>query len=120
MTTLRKVGFISGLALVAVLVAGQASNPQDRLPEPVRNGVGWDRVPVREGDPMSREQAQKMFEMRQAEIRRDTERMVQLSNELKEFVNSSGSAVLSIDMVKKAEAIEKLARNVKQKMKENR
>jgi hypothetical protein len=35
-------------------------------------------------------------------------------------MNSFGSAVLSLDTIKKAEAIEKLARNVKQKMKENR
>lgn len=35
-------------------------------------------------------------------------------------MNSSGSAVLSLDTIKKTEAIEKLTRNVKQKMKRNR
>jgi hypothetical protein len=55
---------------------------------------------------------------RQEQIRRDTAKLAQLSAELKEFMNKSDTNILSMDMVKKAEAIEKLAKNVKNKMRE--
>ena len=58
----------------------------------------------------------KANEQRQAELKRDTERLLKLSTELKEYVDKSNEHVLSLDVIKKAEEIEKLAHNVKQKM----
>ena len=58
-------------------------------------------------------------QQRQQEIRRDTEKLVQLAAELKASVDKSNENVLSLEVVKKAEQIEKLARSVKEKMKEN-
>lgn len=59
----------------------------------------------------------KANEQRQQELKRDTEKLLQLSTELKEYVDKSNENVLSLDVVKKADEIEKLARSVKQKMK---
>ena len=54
---------------------------------------------------------------RQADLKRDTDRLLKLSNELKDYVDRSNENVLSLDVVKKAEEIEKLAHNVKLRMK---
>lgn len=56
-------------------------------------------------------------EDRQKQLKRDTERLVQLANELKEYVDKSNENILSMDVVKKAEEIEKYAHSVKEKMK---
>lgn len=58
----------------------------------------------------------KANEQRQAELKRDTEKLLQLSTELKEYVEKSNENVLSVDVVRKAEEIEKLAHSVKTKM----
>jgi len=58
----------------------------------------------------------KANEQRQAELKRDTERLLKLSTELKEYVDKSNENILSLDVIKKAEEIEKLAHSVRTKM----
>ena len=74
--------------------------------------------------PVSEEQhqaIQKMEKMankkREADLKRDTDRLLQLATELKASVDKSDENVLSVDVVKKADQIEKLAHSVKTKMK---
>jgi hypothetical protein len=55
---------------------------------------------------------------RQQDIRNDTEKLFQLSSELKAAVEKSNEHVLSLDVVRKAEEVEKLAKKVKEKMRE--
>jgi len=54
---------------------------------------------------------------RVAAIKSDTDKLLKLSVELKSVVDKSDENVLSLDVIKKAEEIEKLARSVKDKMK---
>lgn len=54
---------------------------------------------------------------RQAALKNDTDKLVKLAGELKDYVDKSNENVLSLEVLKKAEEIEKLARNVKEKMK---
>ncbi len=54
---------------------------------------------------------------RQQEIRKDSEKLLELATELKQSVDKSTENTLSLDVVKKAEQIEKLAKAVKEKMK---
>ena len=75
-------------------------------------------VPVKTEEQVNQERLQKYRELRQQEIRRDSEKLYQLTGELKEYVDRNSSTVLSLDMLKKAEAIEKLAHSVRQKMKD--
>ncbi len=64
-----------------------------------------------------KEMEKKANEERQAELKRDAEKLLKLSTELKDYVDKSNENVLSVDVIKKAEEIEKLAHNVKTKMK---
>jgi len=65
-------------------------------------------------DRMQREANKK----RQEEIRQDTEKLYQLATELKNAVGKTNENMLSLDVVRKAEEVEKLAKKVKEKMKE--
>ncbi len=55
---------------------------------------------------------------RQQEIRDDTEKLFQLATDLKTAVEKSNENLLSLDVVRKADEVEKLARRVKERMKE--
>jgi hypothetical protein len=63
------------------------------------------------------EDARRANEQRQLELKRDTERLLQLTNELKQYVDATNENILSLDVIKKAEEIENLAKSVKEKMK---
>ena len=65
---------------------------------------------------MEKEMQKKANEQRQADLKRDTEKLFRLSTELKEYVDKSNENVLSLDVIKKADEIEKLAHSVKTKM----
>lgn len=53
---------------------------------------------------------------RVAALKNDTDRLLKLSIELKSYVDKSDENVLSLDVIKKADEIEKLAKSVKDKM----
>src|SRR6185437_1915370 len=55
---------------------------------------------------------------RQQEIKSDTDRLFQLATELKAAVDKTNENMLSLDVVRKADEVEKLAKRVKEKMKE--
>lgn len=64
-----------------------------------------------------KEMQKKANVQRQEEIKKDTEKLLELATELKQSVDKSNENTLSLDVVKKAEQIEKLAKAVKEKMK---
>ena len=68
-------------------------------------------------DRLTRDMAKKANEERHAALEKDTDKLLKLATELKAYVDKSGPNVLSLDVVKKAEEIEKLAHSVKDKMK---
>jgi hypothetical protein len=68
---------------------------------------------------VERDMAKKANRERQAQLQRDTDHLLKLANELKQYVDKSNEHTLSLDVVKKAEEIEKLAHTVKEKMKAN-
>lgn len=66
---------------------------------------------------IARDMAKKANLERQAALKADTDKLVKLAGELKQYVDKSNENVLSLDVLKKAEEIEKLAHSVKDKMK---
>lgn len=68
-------------------------------------------------DRIARDMAKRANVERQVALKADTDRLMKLATELKEYVDKSNENVLSLDVLRKAEEIEKLARSVKEKMK---
>jgi hypothetical protein len=66
---------------------------------------------------MENERLKKANLERQAQLKTDTDKLVKLAGELKDYVDKSNENVLSLDVMKKADEIEKLAKSVKEKMK---
>ena len=66
-----------------------------------------------------KEMAKKANKERQAELVRDTDKLFELASQLKEYVDKTNENVMSLDVMKKAAEIEKLAHSVKEKMKAN-
>lgn len=73
-------------------------------------------------DPMQQEMHDRMMreanKKRQQDIRNDTDKLFQLATDLKAAVDKSNENLLSLDVVRKADEVEKLAKKVKDKMKE--
>lgn len=112
---------VLALSLVIVLSApsfGQAPGqvPQ-RLPNPSQLPPSSPEDTARER--IEKDMAKKANEERQAQLKRDTDRLLKLATELKTSVDKTDQNTLSVDVVKKAEEIEKLAHSVKEKMKGN-
>ena len=78
------------------LAAGQIIH----LPPSVRQGPTTGNVPVRTEEDVDRERAQKANAMLQDEIKRDTDKLFQLSTDLKDYVDKN-QGMLSLDAVKK-------------------
>jgi hypothetical protein len=79
--------------------------------DPVR-GVGPERAGIAE------RQAIAVNNDRQKKLVADTEKLLALATELKTDVAKSTKDTLSLDVVRKADEIEKLAHNVKERMKD--
>jgi hypothetical protein len=110
----------TSLAAVLLTFLGAASVAQQiHLPPAVSQGPGMGNVPVKSGDGVQQQQAKAANQQRQVEIKRDTEKMFQLTAELKDSLTKSGEGVVSMDDLKKVEQIEKLAHGVKSKMKQS-
>jgi len=113
-----KISFLIVALCTFVATARFASAQQVRLPPTISQGQGMEPVPVTTGDPIQRQQAIAANQQRQIEIRRDTEKMAQLTQELKAYLDKAGQGIMSLDAIRKAEQIEKLAKSVKSKMKQ--
>jgi len=66
---------------------------------------------------LERDQAKSRNTERQKQLEADTQKLLALANELKVEVEKSNKDTLSLDVVRKADEIEKLAKSVRDKMK---
>jgi len=98
--------------------AGICKAQQIHLPPSVSQSQGMGSPPVTPNDPIQRQQAIAANAQRQVEIRRDAEKMAELTQELKEYL-AKNDQIMSVDAIKKVEQIEKLAHSVKGKMKQS-
>lgn len=116
---LRLMAATSLFAWVLGVAAAQTttSPPGVHLPPLAEQSQGMG-VPVKTEDEINEERLQKYRELRQQELLRDATKLQQLSTEIKDYLDKHNSSMLSIDMIKKAELMEKLSKSVRQKMKE--
>ena len=93
-------------------MSGQSGVPSPSMP------TGSDNIPTIALTPdMEANQAKMRNIDRQKQLVEDTQKLLALANELKADVDKSTKDTLSLDVVKKADEIEKLAHSVKEKMK---
>jgi hypothetical protein len=106
--------------LFAISSNAQIPSPRQGGP-PAPAGRGESSPTTGDGDEnqerLARDMAKKANQSRQALLKAETDRLLKLAVELKDSVDKSSENVLSLDVVKKAEEIEKLAHSVKDKMK---
>jgi len=100
------------------VTAGIGAAQQIHLPPSVSQSQGMGSPPVTSNDSVQRQQALAANAQRQVEIRRDTNKMAELTQELKEYL-AKNDQTMSVDAIKKVEQIEKLAHSVKGKMKQS-
>lgn len=56
---------------------------------------------------------------RAEQIKRDTTKLLQLATELKHYVDKTNENILSVDVIRKADEIDKLAKSIRDKMKQD-
>jgi len=102
----------SGALLAARALGGQT--PGQNQPRP----TGSEPASGDEDSPKLPNASKAILEANDKDIKKSVEKLYQLAGELKEAVEKTNSAqVLSLAMVKKAEEIEKLAREIKSRAK---
>ena len=100
-------GTLSGQGTGTGSTSGRLINPLTTMP--------GDDTTV---SPQTEEEQAKLRNIeRQKKLQEDTAKLLSLANELKADVDKSTKDTLSLDVVKKADEIEKLAHSVKEKMK---
>jgi len=102
-------------ALGAAYLGPAASSAQNPAPGPPKL-PGEEKTP--EPPLPSPGSTKSLLEQNQKEIKRQIEKLYELATQLKqEIEKTDSSAVLSVSLVKKAEEVEKLARQIKERAK---
>ena len=104
-----------GVFLCPVALSLKGQSPDGQLPqEPGRPG----REPSKDEGPNLPDPGKRILEDNDKDMKKKVERLYQLASELKEQVNKTDSSkVFSLDLMKKAEEIERLARDIKNRSK---
>lgn len=118
----RATGVVLNAALMILALPATRSHAQVADPSQTSDASGsgaqHQRTPDDPFTPQQkRELVKKQNEHRQQEIKQDTDKLLQLATELKLYVDKTNENIISLDVIRKAEQIEKLARSVKDKMK---
>jgi hypothetical protein len=103
---------------------GQIQNPPwnsktgAQMPSQQRPGLGSNPADPDPIDPHRAEQQEKLRNNdRQKRLVADTDKLLALATDLKTQVDKTDKQILSVDVIKKADEIEKLAHSVKERMK---
>src|SRR3954463_11398976 len=95
---------VPGAAIPTTLAAPQQHRNEPPPPDPTL-------------EKMQKEAEKQRNEKRQSDLQRDADQLYKLAGELKKSVGSTNEHVLSLEVIRKAEEIEKLAKSVRTKMK---
>ena len=103
------------------LAPAQSKPPSPNSPQIQRIAAAreaeMDNTLIEPHQQLQREMIVRVVLQRQAELKRDTEKLVALVAELKQNVDKTNTNILSVDVIKKAQEIQKLAKSVQDKMK---
>jgi hypothetical protein len=106
-----------------MLVVCPSGSAQDQIAVPALFSPQFPQAPERPKTPedearerWEKDREKQLNKERQAKLKADTDKLLKLATELKEYVDKSNENTLSLDVIRKAEEIEKLAKSVKDKM----
>ncbi len=100
-------------------IAQQPMDPLQQQPRPGLPGSGRNTTepPSPLDGPRAEQQEKARSTDRQKRLVADTDKLLALATDLKQQVDKTNPNILSVDVIKKAEEIEKLAHSVKERMK---
>ena len=96
--------------------------PQETSTNAPSSGVQQGHAPVNPAPPtpaevdMQRHMAKQRNQERFAHLKKDTDHLLELATQLKKSVDQANDQTLSLEVIRKAEQIEKLAKQIRQKM----
>ena len=111
------------LAIILIFVVVCSTAQVKSSPLPKNNNNNPDSVTSQEPPPskemldMERKQAERRVAERYDSLKKDTDKLLQLANELKQQVDKAGPQTLSLDVIKKTKEIEDLSKKIRDKMK---
>jgi hypothetical protein len=114
---------VVGTALLITTLPGTLSGGQRNQPTQQTGPIGATPSPGALPDfgpnspKIEEQQAKARSNERQKKLVADTDKLLALATELKTDVDKTNQNILSMDVIKKAEEIEKLAHSVKERMK---
>ena len=112
--------FLFSVCILFLSLAAIPATAQNPTPPPPSHR-GEVNQPMNDEDDararLTHDMEKKAAKDRVSALRSDTDKLLRLSVELKQYVDKSDENVLSLDVIKKADEIEKLAKSVKDKMK---
>ncbi len=122
--TARGLGYI-GLLLAALAVAGEAE-AQATMPMPAQTSRPAPQTPIGPLDAAGNPDQVRLDEMRLRQLsddRRkklvaDTDRLLELATQLKVAMDAATKNEMSVEVIRKADEIERLAHSVKERMKQ--
>lgn len=111
---------------VALLIAGSGTPSRGQLAQPLSQQQPVPGRPGAQLPPMGptlspeiqAQQARSRNNERQKRLVEDTNKLLLLATQLKEDVDKTNKDVLSVEVIRKADEIEKLAHSVKERMRE--
>ena len=105
--------FIIVLLLLSLIPAQAQGLPADQLP-----GAAPPSAPLSpEQERMEHDREKRMNKERFDNVKKDTDKLLELATELKQNVDRANEHTLSVDVIKKADEIDKLAKQIREKMK---
>jgi hypothetical protein len=115
---------VVGVALLAGAAGSLNGGQMPQSPQQPGQNPGFPSLGGAKGgdiDPisprMSEAQARARSTERQKRLMADTDKLLELATDLKQQVDKTNKDILSVDVIKKADEIEKLAHSVKERMK---
>ncbi len=113
MACIRLLGTVT---LLLPLLLSPASDSAQRIPPSVQNPRSTIPIERPEEVQMQQKLQKQRLAKRAEDMKRDSQKLLDLATELKNYVDKSGENILSVDVIRKAEEMEKLARQVKNNM----
>mgnify|MGYP005822472559 CR=1 FL=1 len=99
----------------SVFVRAQSAERQQPTATQVGQPPQEETIPKDIADRMAKERLKNRYDI----LKRDSEKLLELATELKQYVDKSGDNVMSLEVIRKCDEIEKLSKSVRSKMKGN-